>query len=173
MEADCLDLVARHPAAPDRVQEHIRASAVLLCAEFQGYCRELHTECARKMVAGVTPAALQRVLLAQSLYGRKLATGNPTPGNLGADFGRFLIDFWPAVEAADVAHVARKHRLAALNAWRNAVGHNDYDTVALGGSKTLTIVQVRDWRADCDAFAITFDAVMRDHLQTITGVAPW
>lgn len=173
IEADCLHLQAMHGAASDRAQAYIRAYAVLLCSEFQGYCRELHNECADILVAAVVPFELRAVLRGQCLYGRKLDTGNPNVGNLGADFTRYGLDFWPAVMALDPAHVARQHRLAMLNAWRNAIAHHDYDPAELGGTITLTIPQVRDWRLDCDAFAAAFDAVMYHTLQTILGTPPW
>jgi len=173
VETDCLHLEAMYPADPDRVQEHIRAYAVLLSSEFQGFCRELHTECAEKLVDTVTPVALRTVLRSQCVYGRKLETGNPNSSNLGADFNRYVLDFWPAVIAIDATHVARRHRLAALNAWRNAIAHHDYDPAELGGTTDLSITQVRDWRTDCDAFATAFDAVTRTHLHATTGVSPW
>jgi hypothetical protein len=173
VEADCLHLEALHAADPVRVQEHIRAYAVLLSSEFQGFCRELHDGCAKKLVDSVIPVALQAVLRSQCVYGRKLDSGNPNPGNLGADFNRYLFDFWPAVLASDPGHAARQHRLAMLNAWRNAIAHNDYDPADLGGTTILTIAQVRDWRTDCDAFATAFDVVMRNQLQALTGVSPW
>jgi hypothetical protein len=59
-----------------------------------------------------------------------------------------------------------------LNAWRNAIAHHDYDPAELGGTTTLTVIQVNDWRTDSDALATAFDAVLRDHLLA-TGVAPW
>lgn len=173
VEADCLHLAALYPTDPDRVQEHVRSYAVLLSSEFQGFCRELHSECANKLVASVGPSALRTVLRAQCLYARKLDTGNPSPGNLGADFSRFVFDFWPLVLALGPAHAARRHRLAMLNAWRNAVAHHDYDPAELGGTTTLTVPEVRAWQADCDAFASAFDAVMRNGLFAATGVVPW
>jgi hypothetical protein len=173
VEADCLHLEALYRADPQRAQEYIRSYAVLLSSEFQGFCRDLHSECADRLVDSVVPGTLSTLLRAQCVYGRKLESGTPNPSNLGADFGRYLVDFWPAVLALDPAHMARRHRLAMLNAWRNAIAHHDYDPAELGGTTTLTILQVRDWRADCDAFATAFDAVLRDRLLTITGVAPW
>jgi hypothetical protein len=173
VEADCLHLEGLHAADPDRVQEYIRAYAVLLCSEFQGFCRDLHTECADRLVDSVSPAPLRTVLRVQCFYGRKLDTANPNAGNLGADFNRYGLDFWPAVLATDPGHAARQPRLGLLNAWRNAVAHHDYDPAYLGGTVTLTITQVRAWRADCDAFATAFDAVLRDQLRATTGVSPW
>src|SRR5438445_10313612 len=99
VEADCLHLEARYPADPDRVQEYIRAYAVLLSSEFQGFCRDLHSECADRLVDSINPVALRTVLRSQSVYGRKLDTGNPNACNLGSDFNRYVLDFWPAVLA--------------------------------------------------------------------------
>lgn len=173
VEADCLYLELLHAADPDRVQEYVRSYAVLLSSEFQGFCRDLHTECADRLVDSVNPDALRGVLRLQSIYGRKLATGNANAGNLGADFNRYGLDFWPAVLALDPGHAARQHRLAMLNAWRNAIAHHNYDPADLDGTTTVTILQVRDWRTDCDALATAFDAILASHLQATTGVPPW
>jgi hypothetical protein len=173
VEADCLHLATVHAADPNRVQEYIRSYAVLLSAEFQGFCRNLHSECADRLIDSVAPATRAAVLRAQCFHGRKLDTGNPNPGNLGADFNRYALDFWSEVLALDPGHAARLHRLAMLNAWRNAIAHHNYDPTALGGTMLLTVAKVRDWQSDCDAFATAFDAVMRNHLQATTGVSPW
>src|SRR5208283_5836794 len=151
VEADCLHLEALHAADPIRVQEHIRSSAVLLSAEFQGFCRDLHDECAEKFVESINPVALQAGLRSQCVYGRKLDTGNPNPGNLGTDFKRFQFDFWDTLLTVDPGHAARRDRLEMLNTWRNAIAHHDYDPARLGGTTTLTIPQVRDWRTHSDA----------------------
>jgi hypothetical protein len=173
IEADCLHLGALYPTDPDRVQEYVRSYAVLLSSEFQGFCRDLHSECADRFVSSVVPVVLRNMLRAQCVYGRKLDTGNPNASNLGADFNRYAFDFWPAVFALDPAHDARRHRLAMLNAWRNAVAHHDYDPAELGGTTTLAVSQVRDWQSDCEAFATAFDVVMRNRLFATTGLAPW
>src|SRR4051812_3322453 len=112
VEADCLHLEGLHQSAPERVQEFVRSYAVLLSSEFQGFCRELHSECADKLVDAIAPVHVQVVLRAQCTYGRKLDTGNPNPGNLGADFNRYGVDPWPALLALDPGHAARQHRLA-------------------------------------------------------------
>jgi hypothetical protein len=172
VEADCLHLEALHASDPARAQEYICSYAVLLSSEFQGFCRDLHEECARSLVASA-PLALKTVLRSQCVFGRKLDTGNPNSGNLGADFNRFDLDLWAAVLAIDPGHAARRYRLALLNTWRNAIAHHNYDPIQLGGTTTLTIIDVRNWRADCDAFALNFDAILRNHLHAVTGVVPW
>lgn len=69
------------------------AYAVILSSQFQGYCRDLHSECVRNLsskieIVGVPPLALRDVLEAEFLFGRKLDQGNPNPSNLGSDFNR-------------------------------------------------------------------------------------
>jgi hypothetical protein len=146
IEADCLHLEAMHTATPDRVQEYVRAYGVLLSSEFQGFCRDLHSECSEIIVSTVVPLALRAALRVQCYHGRKLDMGNPNPGNIGADFNRFNLVFWSAVLALDpVGHTARRDQLTRLNVWRNAISHHDYDPIVLGGSTMLTIGQVRDW----------------------------
>src|SRR5438046_306202 len=61
-------------------QQVTRAYAVLLAAEFQGFCRELHDECVRTIAAAV-PAPLQVPLEKEFVFSRSLDRGNPTPGN--------------------------------------------------------------------------------------------
>ncbi len=173
VEEDCLRLEAIHAADPGRVQEFIRSYAVLFYAEFQGFCRELHDECAERFVDSVNPVALRDVLRSQCVYARKLDTANPNRAALGADFKRYQFDFWAQVFALDPRHEAIQNRLEMLNAWRNAIAHHDYDPAKLGGTTTLTIPQVTDWRNDGDVLARAFDAVVRNHLQATTGVAPW
>lgn len=173
-ESDCLHLQSLHPANPDRVQDHIRSYVILLSSEFQDYCRDLHTECTDRLVDAVHPIALHAVLRNECVYGRKLDTGNPNPGTLGADFNRYLIDFWSEILARDAAnHPARRDRPSLLNVWRNAIAHHNYDPAQLGGTTMLTIAPVQLWRTDCDILASVFDDVMRNHLQTILGQSPW
>lgn len=104
--------------------------------------------------------------------GRKLDTGNPNPGNLGADFGRiFAGNFWdqvlgvPAVSAI----VDRKAKLEAMNTWRNAIAHQDWRTVG----PNLGIAQVRAWRSACRMLATAFDRAVWAELHATTGNAPW
>src|SRR5947208_6514818 len=69
-------------------QQVNRAYAVLLASEFQGFCRELHSECAEYVVAG-TAAQLQDVIRQQFLWARQLDRGNAQSAAIGSDFGRF------------------------------------------------------------------------------------
>src|SRR5205807_2046269 len=78
-------------------QQINRAYAVLLSSHFQGFCRDLHSECAAYMVNAVPLPAIRNMLRAQFLWARLLDKGNPNPGNIGSDFGRFNLVFWERV----------------------------------------------------------------------------
>src|SRR4051794_12152503 len=74
------------PGRRTATQQLNLAYAVLLSSHFQGFCRDLHTESADFLAAQITPASLQAVIRTEWQVGRKLDQGNPTPGNIGADF---------------------------------------------------------------------------------------
>ncbi len=124
------------------------AYAMLLSSQFQGFCRDLHSE-AVQIVAAVAPASLRHVVAGALLDGRRLDRGNPATGNLGEDFGRLGWLFWGAVHALDSRNVRRHKTLDELNTWRNAIAHQDWSRV---GPK-LRLPVVRRWRSVCSALA--------------------
>ena len=153
-------------------QQINQAYAVLLSSQFQGFCRDLHSECADYFVQGV-PVGLRRTALRNVLVqNRKLDKGNPNPGNIGADYNRFGLSFWDEVRDLDLRNQARQNRLEELNAWRNAVAHQDFDPAVLG-TIVLRLQRVREWRNACNQLAKCFDEVMRSHLEAVNGVSPW
>src|SRR5260370_13550006 len=62
------------------------AYAVLVASQFQGFCRDLHSECVDYVVRAVSPAGLQSVLRAEFLLDRGLAECNANPRALQSDF---------------------------------------------------------------------------------------
>ena len=105
---------------------------------------------------------------------RKLDRGNPNPGNLSSDFGRLDLVFWTAAIPHRPLNASRCALLEDLNAWRNAIAHQDFAANMLrGGRPSLPLAQVQAWRRACEGLAESFDEVMRVHLQAMTGVAPW
>jgi hypothetical protein len=155
-------------------QQVNQAYAVLLAAQFQGFCRDLHSESANFIVRMVAPPPpLRRLLDAELVRGRQIDRGNAQPGSLGADFGRLGVDLWDEVDGFDAKCVARRSQLKVLNDWRNAIAHQDFNPTALGGATTLRLRQVRKWRAACHGLAVAFDEVMYQHLQALAGQAPW
>ena len=155
-------------------QQINRAYAVLLASQFQGFCRDLHSECADHLVSAIAPPpALRSLVLTELTRGRQLDRGNAQPASLGADFGRLGVDFWKEVDRHDPRNKARRTCLDALNDWRNAIAHQNFDPAKLGGTTTLRLAQVKQWRTACRRLAQSIDEVLRTHLQALTGAAPW
>ena len=149
------------------------AYAVLVASQFQGFCRDLHSECARYLAAAINIPDLREIVRAELVWNRQLDRGNATPASIGSDFGRLGIDFWIEVDAYDPSCVRRRNLLTELNAWRNAVAHQDFNPAHLAGTVTLRLSAVQLWRRACNGLAGAFDEVMRRHLQTVTGASPW
>jgi hypothetical protein len=163
----------RGPGRRYATQQINHAYAVLLASQFQGFCRDLHTESASALTASVLPARLRQYLREEFAFGRRLDRGNPNPANIGADFGRLGVESWTAVEAADARTGQRRQQLALLNEWRNAIAHQDFNPARLGGLTALALRHVRAWRGACSGLAVSFDTVMRAFLAATTGVEPW
>lgn len=154
-------------------QQLNHAYAVLLSSQFQGFCRDLHGEVADYLVEAVDPASLHNALRAAFTWNRSLDRGNPTPGAIGTDFDRFRVAFWRRVYAADRRNQKRRERLEALNTWRNAIAHQDFNPAQLAGQATLTLRMVRSWRLACNGLAASFDMVMRAHVKELIERTPW
>jgi hypothetical protein len=102
-----------------------------------------------------------------------LDRGNANPGAIGSDFNRLGVEFWTRVYADYPRNDRRRGLLENLNAWRNAIAHQDFDPSKLGGVAALHLPQVRAWRRTCNRLARSFDNVLRAHIAALTGAAPW
>lgn len=159
-------------------QQINQAYVVLLSAQFQGFCRDLHTECAEHLRTSLAQhsaasAAAATILGAGFTTNRRLSRDNPTIDALKDDFGRFGFVFWRHVELVDPRKQSRQRSLQVLNEWRNAIAHQSIDPAKLGGRTTIVLSMVRKWRRDCDGLAESFDTVMRARLRDILGSPPW
>jgi hypothetical protein len=161
------------PGSRYAAQQINQAYVLLLSSRFQRFCRDLHTECSEHLARGISPLPMRIMLQRQLMERRKLDAGNPNPGNIGSDFDRFELSFWPAVLGLDPQNKARQALLVAMNGWRNAVAHQDFTKPALGGRDQLTLTEVRRWRNACEQLAVDFDGVMYHYLSSITGTSPW
>lgn len=177
-ELDRLEDAHTELAGPERgrrfVTEQVNhAYAMLLSSQFQGFCRDLHSECVDYLVSEAPSQDSGDVLRRNLLYGRKLEIGNPNPGNIGSDFGRFFaigVKFWDYVYQVDRRSQRRRERIEDLNSWRNAIAHQDFARV---GSVFLRLPTVRGWRQACQGLAASFDAVMHARLTLLVGQSPW
>ena len=92
-------------------QQINQAYALLVASQFQGFCRDLHTESVARLIAFINPHALVRHLVqARFTKGRQLDSRNAQPGSLGSDFGLLGIDFWDVVEKHHPKNKDRKER---------------------------------------------------------------
>jgi HEPN superfamily RiboL-PSP-like protein len=173
MEAAHRSVGGTGPGRRHATQQINQAYAVLLSSQFQGFCRDFHSECANYFVQSV-PAGLLRTALRNVLVLHlRLKTGNPNPGNIGDDYNRFGLSFWDEVKNLDIHNQARRGQLDELNLWRNAIAHQDFDPAKLGRTTVLRLQRVRKWRRACDQLANAFEEVMRSHLHAVNGSSPW
>jgi len=152
------------------VQQINYGYAALLSSHFQGFCRDLHSECIDHIAAAM-PRQFRVFVRTEFVWNRKLDKGNPHPGAVGEDFNRLGIDFWRTVNALDARNARRNQLLTELVNWRNAVAHQDF--TAVGGSATLHLNRIRGWRRAVGALADAFDRAMYNHLTALLGNAPW
>jgi len=103
-------------------QQVNHAYAMLLASQFQGFCRDLHSEAADVMGRSVRPNALRPLFVQRLTADRQLDRGNAQPGSIGADFGRFFASkFWDEVDHVDQAErVAQRHRAPGLRPGRKS-----------------------------------------------------
>lgn len=146
------------------------AYAAILSSQFQGFCRDLHSETIDYLIT-IVPAALQDALRVEFLLNRTLDRGNPHPGGIGSDFGRLGVDFWTDVYALHASNNRRRELLQELIDWRNAIAHQDFNPV--GGDPTLHLSKVRSWRSAVNALTGFFDRVMQSYLGGLLGAPPW
>jgi hypothetical protein len=72
------------PGTRAATQQINQADAVQLSAQFQAFCRDLHSECCDFLVMPVTDLDLREVLRENLLFGRRMDRGNPNPRRVGA-----------------------------------------------------------------------------------------
>lgn len=154
-------------------QQIAQAYVVGVSSHFQRFCRSLYSEAADHLVNLPMYSALSPVLLNSLSVNRRLHFGNATAGNIGADFARFGFRIWDVVIAADGRNVSRRQKLEQMNAWRNAIAHQDFGNSALMGRETVRLSEVRAWRRACAGLTVDFDRHFELHLRSITGVRPW
>ncbi len=170
IEAAHSSLGGTGPGRRYATQQVNHAYVVLLSGQFQGFCRDLHTECARFIAGSVSPVVLRPAIVEGFLRDRKLDRGNPNPGNIGADFGRFNVELWTEIYQRDARNRSRRAALDALNDWRNAIAHQDFTRT---NGAAIQLQQVRKWRRATENLAADIDAVMSTYLTQLVGSPPW
>jgi hypothetical protein len=165
-ETQCAASRALAPPNPLLHEENLRGYVVLLCAHFQGFCRDLCTESGQIIVSRVR-ATLQVLIQAQFTAQRALDHSNPNLQSLKKDFERF--GFTLNLPAADPGNIGRLQNLTELNRWRNIAAH--HGTVPPAGLPSLADLQ--DWRNSCAGLAASLDGIIYNQLRRILRRAPW
>ena len=168
VEAHCAAVFALRPPTPRLAEETLRGYVMLLSGHFQGFCRDLYTECAQIVVSKLR-RSLQSLIESQFTIKLKLDQGNPTLDNLAEDFGRFGFKLI-ATARTDPAFALRQRHLGELNKWRNAVAHHG---AIPHGVPPLTFALVQGWRISCDGLATSLTDIMYNHLKYLLRRAPW
>ena len=166
-EKQCAAATALAIPNPQLEDENHRGLIMLLSAHFQGFCRDLYTECAMILSARIMNPSIKILFQQQYTAGRKLDTGNPNLENIRMDFERygFVLD----LEAADPANAPRITHLGKLNKLRNVAAHHGH--VPPGGIPDLPTIQ--SWRISCEGLATSLDGVMYNQLRTVLNKRPW
>jgi hypothetical protein len=166
IDLQCAASLALAPPNPRLSEETLRGYIMLLSAHFQGFCRDLYTECAQ-IVAGTLPPPLQAMIQMQFTASLALDRGNPNRDNIRRDFERFGIPLNRVM--ANPANHGRLRDLDGLNGWRNVAAH--HNVVPPGGLPSHAELQA--WRNSCDGIATFLDGFMYNRMQGALGIAPW
>lgn len=162
--------LAECPPGGVLLEENLRGFVMLLSAHFQGFGRDLYSECVNSAVSAM-PTNFGFMVTRQFEAKVALDAGNPSYETIKSDFGRFGIDV-AVVLAANSGHANRVTQLGHLMAWRNHAAHYN-DGNPKTGPATLSLADLRSWTASCDAFACELDAAMHGYLASTLGQPPW
>jgi hypothetical protein len=130
LERQCLASINASPPQPDLGEENLRACVSALASHFQGFCRELHSECIEVLTLTL-PVPIAKVFKRQCYTSRQLDGANARYESIRQDFERFDFDLNVAL-ATDPSNANRITLLGHLNLWRNFVAH-DKETPPLHG----------------------------------------
>lgn len=155
-------------------QQLNRSLFVVLVAQFQTYCRDLHDEATavHKAAANERQAEVLGTLLTQ---GRKLDVHNPQPAALGSDFGRLGFKFVDALKAEGADIEDALERLDLLVKFRNAVAHgneSELEQLISGGHIKATLTSYRTYRKTLSKLVVTMDRVVAAELASGLQIPP-
>ncbi|MHC5541053.1 HEPN domain-containing protein [Singulisphaera rosea] len=168
LEKQCTTTTAPVPPNPRLEDENLRGLIILLSAHFQGFCRDLCTECTMILSARIRNPSIRSLFQEQFTANRKLDQGDPNLGNIRKDFERF--GFTLDLPRADPGNNPRRiTHLSSLNQLRNVAAH--HGNVPSGGIPDLATIQA--WRNSCEGLATSLDGVMYNELLGCFNKRPW
>ena len=170
VEAHVAYVLALGPPNLTFLDESLRGFVLHLSAHFQGFCRDLYSECSQTWIAAI-PASFQPTAQAQFSTQLALEKGNPNHNNIKRDFDRFGIQV--DLQAAHPTGSRRVTDLGHMNEWRNKAAHQGNQPLGGGVPVALALPIVQSWKASCDGLATSLDGIMRSEMLRIMGVVPW
>lgn len=171
IHGQCLATSAAAPPNPDLADENLRGYVMLLSAHFQGFCRDLYSECVQTVTTiPAIPRLMQFMFQVQCMTSREIDGANPRYETLRKDYERFGIDLGAEL-ATDPANANRIGDLHHMNLWRNYAAHHKNAAPAHGGP--FVVATVRGWQDSCAGLAAELDRIMYDRIVVLTGLAPW
>lgn len=106
------------------------------------------------------------------MHSRQLDARNATRSTIQVDFTRLGLQVLAHLKARRPSNEKRLVTLDRLNAWRNAIAHQDFARRLLVPAN-LRLSTITTWRRQCGILARDLDHVMSVHLKQLAGVAPW
>jgi hypothetical protein len=152
------------------------AYVTALAAQFQLYCRAVHSETALAIARGIPNRTLADIFKRYVMEGRRLDRGNANAANLASDFRRFELNFWDVILAHRRRNQNRKKKLEQLGVWRNAIAHGEIDQKRAELRLTPDVIHLntcRDWRRALDGLVHSIDEVLATHCETLDLPRPW
>lgn len=154
------------------------AVVVTLCAEMQGYFRDLHDESSDFLSMRIARGNQAYLTLTRNHFtgSRDLDRGNARPETIQKDFGRLGIEtLWDDLENRVTPGKEWRLRLIKLNQARNAIAHNNPSTLQTLAKEgyPLNFQTIKKWRTACFGVIRNADSVVGDKLTQMTQVQPW
>lgn len=154
-----------------------------VCAQFQGFVRDLHDLATTAVVsAAQAPAGVTSLLTLATMHGRALDRGNASVANMQRDFSRLgismnsaLTRLQPRWSRASNGLGGDRTAIGRLLELRNCLAHgNEQELRALRqrGPKD-TITWARSTLPALNRTARTMDRIVWEHLVDVIGSDPW
>ena len=161
VDGQCSAAEVQDPSDPDLIDENLRSYVMLTCAHFQGFCRDLYTECTQ-IIVGAAPETFRTLIQRQFSAKLALDQSNATEQTITVDFGRIVFNL-----DLSMAHPRNRRRLddlRELNRSRNLAAHH----IPLpAGTSFPDLVTIRGWKHSCDGLAASLDEVLYNELRSI------
>jgi len=176
-------LIALHPDTagsttdPAVAEEWTHALVLRLTSEFQGFCRDLHTDLARTIARLLTEQNenTRSLVFAGLTRRRALEQYSATVESISGDFNRLSVDLVVLLSTHPRAGPQWADELTLLHVARNGVVHDDPNKIEklTQASRELSIETVTRWRNWVDGLVGAMDDVASSRMSELFGVIRW